>query len=163
MDDEGTHPRAPLRWLIKVLVFSTLVILNLKKFTNMKSTNSKKPTTRSRLKHAEPEEEVKSSFAEPTLPSSSDSDSDKGSDSDPEYSQSASTISHDLREAAANFARTYPEAFEVIRSESQDFTRLYSDIRRLRLMDQEPIKSISKDLLMEVFKFERRKARLEMA
>jgi len=148
---------------MKVLVFNTLVILNLKKFTKMKNTNSKKPTTRNRPKHVEADEEVKSSLVEPTLPSSSDSDSGQDGDSDPEYSHSASTISHDLREAAANFARTYPEAFEIMRSESQDFTRLYSDIKRLRVMDQEPIKTISKDLIMEVFKLERKKARLEMA
>ena len=129
----------------------------------MKNANSKKPTSRNRPKHVEPDEEIKSSLAEPTLPSSSDSDSDKDGDSDPEYSHSASTISHDLREAAGNFSRAYPEAFEIMRSESQDFTRLYSDIKRLRVMDQEPIKSISKDLIMEVFKLERRKARLEMA
>ena len=129
----------------------------------MKNGQNKKPSTRQRSRHGVDDEEIKSSLAEPSLQSSSSSDSGGESDSDPEYSHTGTAISHDFREAAVNFARTHPEAYEVLRSESLGFTRLYSDIKRLKTLDQEPMKSLDKDLILEVFKLERKKLRLEMA
>jgi hypothetical protein len=128
-----------------------------------KKRDMKKAQTSSRIAKRKVHEEEKSSLIDthPHEDSGSDREEEAGP-SDSDYTYTCSTKGSDLKEAAQTFAGDHPEVYAIISKCSRTFLRNYTEIKNVKAMKGEPVASIDKELIKEVFKLERGKIRLGM-